>query len=246
MKEQLEKYKKLFSLMFDDLKTKGKRHKQIPNIVTLTRFLAPLIIIPSFIVGNFLFAINSAIVFELTDTIDGFIARRFKLVSDLGKDLDAVTDKIFAGTLLISLSTVNPIYSVSLVLEAIIGIICSYKKVQKIDIKTCKLGKIKTIFLSGFIVLGMTSCSIWKDLSPIIFNLIFGVTSLLQVGTLVTYAKANEPIKDSIQNEEEKDEKVELIEEIEEEKTYDKTLKYPHTRVYSQNKGPKTLVKTKK
>ena len=147
MKEQWEKYKKLFSLMLDDLKTQGRRHKQIPNILTMLRLSAPIVVIPAFITGNIPFALGSVAAIALTDAADGFIARTFNLTSDLGKDLDAIADKLFAGTLLISLSTINPIYLVSLGLEAIIGGICSYKKVKKIDIKTCKTGKIKTILL---------------------------------------------------------------------------------------------------
>ena len=101
MKEQCEKYKKLFSLMIDDLKTQGRMHKQIQNILSMLRLLAPIVVIPAFITGNIPFALGSVAVFYLTDAADGFIARRFELISDLGKDLDAISDKLSAGTLLI-------------------------------------------------------------------------------------------------------------------------------------------------
>ena len=241
MKEQLEKYKKLFSLMLDDLKTQGRRHKQIPNILSMLRLLAPIVVIPAFITGNIPFALGSVAVFYLTDAADGFIARRFELISDLGKDLDAIADKLSAGTLLISLSTINPIYLVSLGLEAIIGGICSYKKVKKIDIKTCKTGKIKTILLDLFVVMGIGSLLI--DLSPLLLNLTCTLTTILQISTAIQYSKTTNKVSEVNEMEEQsKNEKV--IEDEEDENTYDKTLKYPHKYYYGKNKEHK-LVKTK-
>ena len=76
MKKQLEKYKKLFSLMIDDLKTKGKRHKQIPNILTSLRLFAPIVVIPAFLTGNIPFALISVAAFSLTDAIDEFVTYR--------------------------------------------------------------------------------------------------------------------------------------------------------------------------
>lgn len=242
MKEQLEKYKKLFSLMFDDLKTQGNRHKQIPNILTMMRLFAPIIIIPSFVIGNIPFALGSVAAFALTDALDGFIARTFKLTSELGKDLDAVADKLFAATLLISLSTINPIYIFSLTLEAVIGGICSYKKLHRIDIKTCKLGKVKTILLDFFVVMGMGSLLI--NLSPLLLNMMGITTGIFQILTIKEYIKVRKPIEFAIENLDINKKELLLSEEEDEERTYDKTLKYPHKVCYEQNKEKK-LVKTK-
>lgn len=242
MKEQWEKYKKLFSLMFDDLKTQGRRHKQIPNILTILRLFAPLVVIPAFITGNIPFALGSVAAFALTDALDGFIARTFKLTSDLGKDLDAIADKLFAGTLLISLSTINPIYLVSLGLEAVIGSICSYKKVKKVDIKTCKTGKIKTILLDLFVVMGMGSLLI--DLSPLLLNITCTLIAILQISTAIQYIKTTEPIIEKLEIEEQ-NKKEEVIEEMDEDEiTLNKTLKYPHKYYYGKNKEHR-LVKTR-
>ena len=50
--EVLKHYKKLFDEALNDLKTPGKRHKQIPNILTTLRLFAPAIILPLAISGN--------------------------------------------------------------------------------------------------------------------------------------------------------------------------------------------------
>ena len=243
MKEQLEKYKTLFSLMFDDLKTQGRRHKQIPNILTMLRLLAPLVVIPAFVIGNIPFAFYSIIAFALTDAIDGFVARTFHLTSELGRDLDTIADKLFAATLLISLSTVNPIYLFSLAFEAVIGGVCSYKKLHHLDIRTCKVGKIKTILLDLFVVMGMGSLFI--DLSPLLLNMMCITTGFLQISTIKEYVKVKEPINVFLEEVKSETKQQNTSDELEEEEMeYDKTLKYPHTYSYGQEKEPK-LVKTK-
>lgn len=238
MKEQIEKYKQLFSLMLQDLKTQGKRHKQIPNILTLSRLTAPLIIIPLFITGNFMTAFYSIAAFSLTDALDGFIARTFHLTSDLGRDLDAVADKLFAATLLISLSTVNPIYLISLLMEIVIGSICANKKMNKIDIRTCKVGKLKTILLDVSIVLGMGS--ILLESSPILLNILCGITTLLQMKTATEYIKVNDVNLSQQEDTPNENVQSENLEETE----YHKTIKYPYKYTENKNKA-KTLVKTR-
>lgn len=240
MKEQWEKYKELFSLMFDDLKTKGRRHKQIPNILTMLRLVAPVIVIPAFVTGNLTFAFWSIAAFAATDAVDGFIARTFHLTSELGKDLDAIADKLFAATLLISLSTINPVYLISLVLEGVIGSICSYKKVHNIDIRTCKVGKIKTILLDLFVVMGIGSLLI--DLSPLLLNMMCITTGILQISTIKEYIKVVEQIE-TPKIEEESSKSTSINELDEEETIYRKTLTYPIS--YSTEKDKeRTLVKT--
>ena len=238
MKEQLNKYKKLFQEMIKDLKTKGNRHKQIPNVLTTLRLLAPLIIIPAFALSNFPLAFSSIIIFSLTDAADGFIARKFKLTSELGRDLDATADKIFSGTLLISLCTINPVYIISLILEASIGLTCAYKKTHDVDMRTSISGKLKTIVLDILVILGMGS--IFIDIPDIILTVMISLTTALQAITLKEYIEYKEHNKEDkiISIEENKND-----EEIEE-KNNEKTLTFP--KYYTnENEKQKTYVKTK-
>ncbi len=79
---------------------------ELPNLVSLSR-----IVLTPF-VGYFLAKQDSQspvvclillMVAGITDGLDGYLARRMNKVSDLGKALDPIADKIFAGTLIILL-----------------------------------------------------------------------------------------------------------------------------------------------
>jgi CDP-diacylglycerol--glycerol-3-phosphate 3-phosphatidyltransferase len=79
----------------------------LPNILTLSRvILAPVIALLPFIEGWAPKAMAFAvfIVAAITDIFDGVLARRWKQVSDLGKELDPLADK------LLLFATLIPIY----------------------------------------------------------------------------------------------------------------------------------------
>ena len=52
----------------------------------------------------------------LTDIVDGFIARHFHMISDLGKMLDPVADKLTQGAMLFCLMTAFPFMMIPLIL----------------------------------------------------------------------------------------------------------------------------------
>ena len=81
----------------------GKRLLTIPNILSFIRIaLIPFIVIAYFIEsynGSFLLILLSG----LTDVVDGFIARRFNQVSNFGKVLDPIADKLTQVTIVMML-----------------------------------------------------------------------------------------------------------------------------------------------
>lgn len=66
----------------------------IPNILSFFRILliTPFMIL--FLNGQYIWATVMIIISGLTDCVDGFVARHFNQVSDFGKILDPVADKL--------------------------------------------------------------------------------------------------------------------------------------------------------
>lgn len=189
MKEILEKYKQQFKEVINDLKTPGRRYRQIPNILTGSRLLSPFIIIPSVITGNFALAGLSTALFATTDLFDGMVARKLGVTSEIGKDLDAFTDKVFVGTLLISLVIANPVYLLPLIMESTIAGINVNKKIKNQNPESHLIGKVKMTSLYVLIALGYIN--MYVKVPQAILNTLFISTIGLQTATTIDYAKTN-------------------------------------------------------
>lgn len=185
--EMIEKYKEQIQEAIEDLKTPGRRHKQIPNLLTLSRMLSPLVIIPNALLGNSEEAMKLAAFFGLTDMVDGFIARNYNLSSPLGADLDALTDKLFAGTLLLTGAVTNPYLLANTGLEMAIAGVNLKQKFSGNKSGSTIMGKVKTgaVFtLGGLSVVATSVQELDKAILPLAIS-----TAILQTMTLVSYLK---------------------------------------------------------
>lgn len=190
-----ENYKQLVKEAIEDLKTKGRRHKQIPNILTLMRLTAPCFIIPATIIGNVPLVIGLTAFFGLTDFADGKIASKWELKSELGAALDAVTDKVFASTLLLAASVSNPMLLCNLALEGVIASINVSKKLDGIEVESSYIGKFKTWFLFALAGAGIVSPH-WN--MQLILNLLMISTTVMQSLTIYSYLKPNSKNKEQV------------------------------------------------
>ena len=171
--------------MKNDLKN-GNIKKQLANLLTLSRFFSPFILLPLYYLNHPNLFIIMIIIFFLTDTFDGYFARRYNAVSDFGKYLDAVVDKIFTLTLLIPVLS-NYLY-ILLILEALITIVNLYKFYKNLNPNTRYIGKIKTTFL--FILIGTLYLKKIITFNNNYFFILFMITISLQVITLISYILA--------------------------------------------------------
>ena len=77
----------------------------LPNMFSYLR----LILIPVFVVlyvkDHYAYALGVLIVSWVSDVLDGFIARRFNMVTDLGKFLDPLADKLTQAAMIICVAT---------------------------------------------------------------------------------------------------------------------------------------------
>ena len=169
---------------YEDVK-KGNIKRNIPNMLTFSRMFAPIIIIPLAIFKLHTLTIIFTSLFASTEALVGYLARKWHVVSNLGKDLDAFVDKIFAVTLLIAISLVNPYLLVLVLFEFLIALINGIETYKDNKPKTIIIGKFKTIVLSMLIVIFMIN--MYVDVPNYILYLIYIATIILQVLTLLGY-----------------------------------------------------------
>src|SRR5699024_7147330 len=67
--------------------------KHIPNILTIIRFILIPFIIVNLIYNNYIAAFVIFTISGLTDILDGFIARKYKFITNFGNLIDPLADK---------------------------------------------------------------------------------------------------------------------------------------------------------
>ncbi len=124
----------------------------LPNALTLSRLAAIPVLMALLLVrfpGHDQLAAALFIVFSFTDTLDGQIARRRGMVSDLGKFLDPLADKLLVLSVLIVLVQEGLVAAWVVVVifsrELLITILRSVGASQNRVIAAAPLGKTKTI-----------------------------------------------------------------------------------------------------
>jgi len=93
----------------------------VPNIITLTRIPALFLIVGClYLPGQFaaFLAFLFFVLGSLSDWLDGFLARRYNMMSNFGKLMDALTDKVFVVGICVALlpTKVLPAWGIVLVL----------------------------------------------------------------------------------------------------------------------------------
>lgn len=89
----------------------------IPNLLSLFRIaLIPLFVWLYCIKQEFLWTGGILILSGLTDLVDGWVARHFHMISDVGKILDPVADKLTQAAMLLCLISRFPLMLAALVL----------------------------------------------------------------------------------------------------------------------------------
>lgn len=91
----------------------------IPNILSAFRIcLIPVFVWLYLIRENYTGTVCVLVLSGMTDMADGFIARRFQMVSNVGKVLDPIADKLTQAVMLFCLFTRFPMMLVPLILMA--------------------------------------------------------------------------------------------------------------------------------
>ena len=148
----------------------GRRVLTIPNGVSLLRLLS----VPVFwwvLVGQRRIALASAMVFVIgaTDWVDGFLARRLNQVSELGKFLDPLADRVMIASAVVGGLVVGGVPALLawplIIREALVGGAAVLLARKGIRPAVRREGKVATFLLYGAIpTFYLAAASVWPNL----------------------------------------------------------------------------------
>lgn len=149
-----------------------------------------LVIDIKYIVAGFLFIFAS-----LTDFLDGYISRKYNMVTDLGKMLDAIADKILVNSVLIILSAtgfIHPIIPVVIIVrDSIVNSIKMIAGNKGNVVAAIKTGKIKTACLMTGIALTLFYNLPFELWNIRVSDILLIVASILSVISGIQYYQMN-------------------------------------------------------
>ena len=143
--------------------------RNLPNLLTLLRLVLVPVMAYFAWSGQYAIALPVFLVAALTDLADGYIARRFNVVSKLGALLDPVADKLnmFVATVVLAWQSHIPIWlAVAIIARDVVIVVgaIAYRLARgRLDIKPTRLSKVNTAIEFAVLLLVMAAAAGWID-----------------------------------------------------------------------------------
>ena len=163
----------------------------VPNLMSLFRLLLLPLIVWLYLGRNTHgAAIGVLILSGITDISDGFVARKFNMVSDLGKILDPIADKLTQGVLLICLASEHKVIIPLVVIFAVkeyVMITLGYIIMKRKDsVNSAKwYGKLNTVIIYSTIVILI----MFPQIPAIAVNIMSAICMAVIIGSFLMYAR---------------------------------------------------------
>lgn len=137
----------------------------LPNFLTLIRFLLVPVMTIFLLKQNFTIAITIYVLAGITDVLDGYIARKYNLITKLGKILDPMADKLLQFSALVGLWIIGVIpFWITLIFflkEVFMGLgALKLLKNKDVVVPSKWFGKLSTIFFFVAIIFSMLSVNL--------------------------------------------------------------------------------------
>ena len=168
--------------------------KYVPNTFTIIRFLLIPFIVINIFYGNYIMAFILFTISGVTDIADGCIARKFNLISNFGKLMDPLADKLTQICTIASLTLIHiiPIWILAIVLlkELIMIAGASFLYGKDVVVYSKWYGKLATVLFYLAIVFSLLISqfnldTIWSNVDLWLFYLALVAT----IFSLIMYIK---------------------------------------------------------
>lgn len=171
------------------------RYLNLPNLITLGRVILVPIVFWLLVSGATQLAFFAFVLAGLSDAVDGFIAKRFGLATELGAYLDPLADKLLLVSIFVALGVMGllPLWLVIAVVTRdiliVIGVMLSWLLDHPIRIQPLAVSKANTvsqILLAGTV---LADAGFQLGLTEVRFVLVW-ITGALTVASLSVYLRA--------------------------------------------------------
>ncbi len=167
--------------------------RYVPNLITSIRFFLVPIFIAVFYSSSENHLLYSTLIFALagiTDMLDGYVARKYDLITKLGTALDPLADKLMQLTVLITFASKGyiPLWAIVIMgvkeVLMIIGALILYIGKTKVAISANIFGKLSTVI---FYVTIFTIAFITKSASHPVSLILIVATVVITVIAFINY-----------------------------------------------------------
>jgi cardiolipin synthase len=142
----------------------------LPNLITLARILLVPVVVWAIASGEMLIAFVLFVLAGISDAVDGFLAKRFDMTTEIGAYLDPLADKVLLVSIYVALGITNhvPRWLVILVVSRdlmIVGaVILSWLVGRPLNIRPLTVSKLNTF--AQIVFAGLVLGSLGLDFDP--------------------------------------------------------------------------------
>lgn len=172
----------------------------LANKITFVRLaLIPIYILLVLLTNNHLSMLIVFSVASFTDFLDGYIARKYNMVTDLGKLLDPLVDKILtlsAFILMSSMGVIHPVITIIVVSrELIVSVFRALAASKQVVIAADIFGKVKTVLqILSIIVYHLFHITGIENM--LFFHILIGMMTILTLFSGFKYILDNKKVFD--------------------------------------------------
>lgn len=170
----------------------------LPNKLTILRIILVPVFVACFylpVKGAMYIAAAVFVIAYFTDMLDGFIARKYNLITDFGKLMDPMADKLLTAAAMIMLTAYglcSPIATfLTIARELIISAFRLVSATQGVVIAAGKIGKLKTLTQFIGIVLILLGNPLFNRIGVPLDQIVIWISVVLAVWSCADYIIRN-------------------------------------------------------
>ena len=141
----------------------------IPNLITLARILSVPLVVWAITSGEWMIAFILFVVAGISDAVDGYLAKRFDMASELGAYLDPLADKALIVSIYVSLGIAGAIprwlviFVVARDIMIIGAVILSWLIGHPVEMKPLAVSKLNTVAQIVFACVVLAAAAYMKN-----------------------------------------------------------------------------------